>query len=84
MTFGVGYQKSWHRLDGDRDLFVIKGRYLPNDGWDLSSSIWVDIYDNRDVLKDETLEVTRANVFAARRWRGEGGLEFFYDHEEYP
>tara|TARA_R110002111_G_scaffold179543_2_gene245136 strand:+ start:35 stop:1711 length:1677 start_codon:yes stop_codon:yes gene_type:complete len=84
VTYGIGYQKSWHRFDGDRDLFVLKARYLPNDGWDVSSSLWVDIYDNDDVLKDETFEFTRANLFASRRSRGEGGMEFFYDHEEYP
>ncbi|MGK0153932.1 MAG: hypothetical protein ACI9SE_000882 [Neolewinella sp.] len=84
VTYGIGYQKSWHRFDGDRDLFVMKARYLPNDGWDVSSSVWIDIYDNNDVLKDETFEFTRANVFASRRTRGVGGMEFFYDHEEYP
>lgn len=84
VSYGIGYQKTWHRFDGDRDLFVLKGRYLPNSGWDVSASMWIDIYDNDDVLKDESFEFTRANLFATRRWRGEGGMEFFYDHEEYP
>lgn len=84
VTYGIGYQKSWHRFDGDRDLFILKTRFLPDDGWDLSSSVWIDVYDNQDRLKDENFEVTRANLFTARRWQGQGGMQFFYDHEEYP
>lgn len=84
VSYALGYQKTWHRWDGDRDLVVAKARYLPHDGWDVSSSIWVDIYDNDDNLKDETFEFTRANLFATRRWQGDGGVELFYDHEEYP
>ena len=84
VTYGVGYQKTWHRFDGDRDLIVLKARYLPESGWDVSSTVFVDIYDNDDALKDEAVEVTRANLFASRRWQGEGGVELFFDHEEYP
>jgi len=84
VTYGIGYQKTWHRFDGDRDLFVLKARYLPENGWDVSSTIFIDVYNSNDVLKNETLEVTRANLFAARRTRGVGGVEFFFDHEEYP
>lgn len=84
VSFGIGYQHTWHRLDNDRDLVVLKSRYLPADGWDLSSSVWIDFYDSNDVAKDSSLEVTRANVFAVRRWQDRGGIEAFYDHESYP
>ncbi len=80
----LGYQKSWHRMDLDRDLVVVRTRYLPLTGWDLSTTLWIDFYTSADDLKDETLEVTRANAFASRRWDKGGGVEFFYDHEEYP
>ncbi|MFN3243803.1 MAG: hypothetical protein ACE37K_20010 [Planctomycetota bacterium] len=84
ISYAIGYQKTWHRWDADRDLIVAKARYLPHSGWDVSSAIWVDIYDNDDNLKDEAFEFTRANLFATRRWQDEGGVELFYDHEEYP
>lgn len=84
LSYAIGYQKTWHRGSKDRDLFVLRARYLPLSGWDVSSSVWIDIYDNDDVLKDENFEFTRANVFASRRWQRQGGMEFFYDHEEYP
>lgn len=84
VTFAIGYQKSWHRLDVDRDLVVAKMRYLPLEGWDTWGSVWIDFYNDSDNLKNETLEITRANFFVNRRWEKEGGLELMYDHEEYP
>lgn len=84
VSFALGYQKSWHRFENDRDLVVLKGRYLPLEGWDLQGAVWIDFYTGRDNLKNKTVEVTRANLFASRRWVDQGGLEFFYDHEEYP
>jgi hypothetical protein len=84
LTFGLGYQRTWHRGSSDRDLLVAKARFLPDNGWDVSSAVWIDVYDGDDDLKDETVEVTRANVFASRRWQRRGGIELFYDHEEYP
>jgi hypothetical protein len=80
----VGYQKSWHRLEPDRDLVVLRTRYLPLTGWLLATAVWVDFYSGRDDLKDETVEITRANAFASRRWEKRGGVEVLYDHEEYP
>jgi len=84
VTWGLGYQKSWHRFDQDRDLVVLKARYLPVEGWLTSAAVWVDIYGNRDDRKERDVGLTRANAFAARRWKDAGGIEFGYDHEEYP
>lgn len=84
VTYAIAYQRTWHRFDNDRDLVLLKARFLPENGWNVSSTIWVDIYDGNDTLKDESFEVTRANVFASRREAGTGGVELFYDHEEYP
>jgi hypothetical protein len=84
VQFAIGYQKSWHRLDVDRDLVVAKMRYLPLEGWDTWGSIWIDFYSDSDNVKNETVEITRANFFVNRRWEKSGGLELMYDHEEYP
>jgi len=84
LTWGLGAQKSWHHLDADRDLLVAKVRYLPEDGWDLATTVWIDLYTGQDTGKGSGLGLTRANGFATRRWDGAGGLEFNYDHEEYP
>jgi hypothetical protein len=84
LSVAIGYQKTWHRFEEDRQLFVLRGRYLPLDGWDLAGSLWVDLYDRQDALKDDSFGITRANLFTGRRWQGAGGLELAYDHEEYP
>jgi len=84
VSFAFGYQKSWHRYEVDRDLVVLKGRYLPLQGWDLHGALWIDFYSSGDDLKDESVEVTRGNLFVARRWEKRGGVEAFFDHEEYP
>jgi hypothetical protein len=83
-TVAAGYQKTWHRFELDRDLVLVKTRYLPVDGWDLHGALWIDFYTGSDNLKDQAVELTRANFFASRRWVDRGGLEFRYDHEEYP
>jgi hypothetical protein len=84
VSFAVGYQKTWHRFELDRDLLLVKGRLLPVDGWDVHGGLWIDFYTGSDKLKDQAVELTRANLFASRRWVDKGGLEFRYDHEEYP
>ena len=84
VSWGLGYQKSWHRFDQDRDLVVVKARYLPVDGWMTSAALWLDIYGSRDEAKAGDVGVTRANAFTSRRWKDEGGIELGYDHEEYP
>ncbi|MBL8727393.1 MAG: hypothetical protein JNM25_03105 [Planctomycetes bacterium] len=84
MSVALGFQKSWHRYDSDRDLVILRTRYLPIDGWNVSSSVWVDLYSTEDVQKQQSFGVTRANAFASRRWPDAGGLDFAYDHEEYP
>lgn len=82
-TIGVGFQKTWRRLDADRDLFVLKTRWLPVDGWNAAATTWIDLYDNRDVGKD-AVELTRANASIGREWQRTGGVSLAYDHEEYP
>lgn len=80
----LGYQRSWHRLDADRDLVILRTRYLPLDGWNIATSFWVDLYDGNDVQKDASVGFTRANVLLSRRWDKAGGVSLAYDHEEYP
>ncbi|MCB9879061.1 MAG: hypothetical protein H6835_15810 [Planctomycetes bacterium] len=84
VSYAIAFQRTWHHGLADRDVFVLKGRWLPRNEWNVSATAWVDVYDNRDDRKDASLELTRANLFAVRRWQGAGGIEAFYDHESYP
>lgn len=82
-TWGLGYQKTFHRGAADRDLLVGKFRWLPEAGWDLAATLWLDYYYGRDDAKGPGVGVTRAYVSTGRRWQG-GGVDFTYQHEEYP
>ncbi len=84
VSWGLGYQKTWHRFDQDRDLVVVKWRYLPAEGWTFASTVWIDFYTGRDELKDRDIGLTRGNAFVSRRWQGSGGIDLSWDHEEYP
>ncbi|MHC5063586.1 MAG: hypothetical protein ACYTG5_06395 [Planctomycetota bacterium] len=83
LTATIGYQKTLHNGDTDRDLVVGKIRVLPTDGWDFHGSIWVDIYTGSDNLKDSALEVTMAVASLARRWDG-AGIDLTYRHSQFP
>ena len=82
-SWGLGYQKTWHHTKQDRDLLVAKLRVWPSDGWDLAATVWLDYYYGRDEGKG-TFGITRALVSTSRRWDGGSGIEFHYDHEEFP
>lgn len=84
MSIAFGAQRTWHRGTQDRDLVIVRTRYLPLDGWTLSTSVWVDVYGNADVQKNDSFGITRAYANASRRWDREGGIDLAYDHEEYP
>ncbi len=84
VSLALGYQKSWHRWDPDRDLVVARWRYLPQDGFDVSGTVWVDFYSSSDERRANSVDISRANALLARRWEQVGGIELFYDHEQYP
>ena len=80
---GGGYQKTFHQGDADRDLFVGKLRYMPQDGWNFLSTVWIDYYDDDDDAKDSTFEVTQALVTTGRRFK-RGGVDFTYRRLAFP
>jgi hypothetical protein len=43
LSLSGGYQKTFHHLEADRDLFVGTVSYLPPDGWTLQGTAWVDL-----------------------------------------
>lgn len=79
-----GYQKSFHHGKTDRDLFIIKGRHLPQeDGWAYHGSAWIDLYSGRDDLKDNGIEFTQLFGSMSRDW-GTSGMDFTYQRVRFP
>lgn len=83
-TATVGYQKTWHDGDADRDLIVGKLQVLPADGWTVFGSAWVDLYTSDDDAKGSGLELTRVNFSAVRSDESGDGEAWTYTHQEYP
>jgi len=84
LTFTNGFQKTWHNGSRDRDLFVSRFQYAPPKGWNVFSTIWVDIYGTSDDIKSSGPELTYM-ILDARRPLGErAGIDIEYRHQEYP
>ncbi|MFO1053120.1 MAG: hypothetical protein U1F36_12980 [Planctomycetota bacterium] len=84
-SFDFGYQKTFHHGTSDRDLFVLKGRYAPEEGWDLFGTAWIDGYGGaRDAAKGNGFDVTQA-LFTVRRFETDGsGWDLTYWRHAFP
>lgn len=83
-TLAGGYQKTLHDGDADRDLFVARMNYVPEDAWDLRATAWVDLYGSGDTAKSSGPALTEAWVQTERVWSSGNGLSFTYRHLETP
>jgi hypothetical protein len=84
VTAAVGFQKTWHDGDADRDLLVVRFRYLPYNRWTAQATVWIDFYTNNDNLKDEGPEVTQAIVQVGRSWASGSYVNFNYNRLRFP
>jgi hypothetical protein len=55
----VAYQKTFHNLVADRDLLVLRARYLPRNGWKVFLSSLIDFYTSGDEGKN-AVELSQA------------------------
>lgn len=83
LTVDTGFQKTLHNGNSDRDLWVSKLRYLPEDDWSYDVTTWVDFYGTHDRAKGSGVGLTRAIASAHRSWDG-NGLDVTYVHAEFP
>lgn len=79
-----GFQKTFHHLNADRDLFVLQASYLPPDDWTFSGTAWIDWYTSGDTSKGSGFELTQAYVSTGRRWDSGSSLRFTYTHLAFP
>ncbi len=80
----VGYQKTWHDGNADRDLVVVDGHYLPGQGWRYFATLWVDLYTSGDEAKGSGAEVTQAIATATRDFGTGNTLDLVYSRLAYP
>lgn len=80
LSLGLGYQKTFHDFDADRDLFVLKAAWLPPHAWTAQATVWVDVYGSGDEAKGSGAEVTQAWLTTGRSWSGGSSLDLTYRH----
>ncbi len=79
-----GFQKTFHHGRADRDLLVGKIQYLPDDGWDVHGTAWVDFYTNKDANKKQTIELTQSVLTVGRRFDNGSGADITLWHQKFP
>lgn len=84
LTATAAYQKSFHHGDADRDLFVGKLAWLPERGWTLQGTVWVDLYTAGDDEKDGFLELTQAWIGARKSNLDGSGMGVTLTHVSFP
>lgn len=84
VSAAIGFQKTFHELDADRDLVVARLEVLPPSGWSFRSTLWIDIYTNSDANKGAGPEVTQAYVATGRRWTDGSSVDLIYTHLAFP
>ena len=82
-TITTAFQKTLHHSDFDRDLLLLKYQRLPEEGWDLNATFWVDFYSESDRAKP-FIELTQAYVSATRYFDNGGGLDVSWRHSQWP
>ncbi len=85
LTFDIGYQKTFHTGDADRDLFVVKSRLIAGEGWDVYGTALIDGYfQSRDAAKGQSLELTQAFATLRRFFDDGSGWDLTYRHRAFP
>lgn len=80
LTLGAGYQKTFHDFDADRDLFVLKAAWLPQQAWTVQATAWLDVYTSGDDAKGSGVEVTQAWISTGRSWSSGASVDITYRH----
>jgi hypothetical protein len=78
---GVGYQKTWHNGQPDRDLVIGTVGWYPSSRFSLNGSLWADIYTSSDTVKTVPVELTEGLLNGIYRvdatWGFGGHVSYF-------
>lgn len=84
VSFGAGYQKTWHEGVADRDLFVAELELHPGVRSSLFGSALIDYYTSGDALKDSGPELTQLFLNATHRTEAGHGAGLFLSRFRWP
>lgn len=80
----IGFQKTWHNGESDRDLLVTTFHRTPLDGWHVHGDAWIDFYDSDDAFKGSGAELTAGSLYFSRRFETGTGLEVGWRRLRFP
>lgn len=80
----IGYQKTWHDGDADRDAIIARATYNPTDSVWLYGSCTFDIYTGDDIIKGAGVELTQAWAQARYSPDPGKGASLSYSHYTWP
>lgn len=80
----VGFQKTFHSGNADRDLLIAKFHVLPEQGWQWLGTAWVDYYTSGEDVKDSGVDLTQAFLSASKDWASGTRLDLTYTHLAIP
>ncbi|MEO0480778.1 MAG: hypothetical protein AAF196_15000 [Planctomycetota bacterium] len=84
LTFGVGFQKSWHEGTQDRDVLALKTHWRASENWIVDARALVDVHGSNDNIRNETFLVSQAVASATRFYDDGSQLQFGYRRLAFP
>ncbi|MFT6832300.1 MAG: hypothetical protein ACJAZN_002472 [Planctomycetota bacterium] len=81
---GAALQKTWHKGEEDRELFLSRLRWTPDGPWSAFATTWVDFYGAEDPLKEDSVELTQALVSVSRSLGRNAGASVSSSLVRYP
>ena len=85
LTVALGFQKSFHNGEADRDLLVTRVRWLPADRpWRFHGTVWVDFYTSGDPVKGSGIGLTQLIAVLGRAFGRDAAVDITVRHLEFP
>jgi hypothetical protein len=81
---GVGYQKTWHEGEADRDLLIAQGDAHFTDSLSVFGTAWIDYYDSGDEIKSPGFELTQLQAHGRYAFGSDGGVGLHLSHVRWP
>lgn len=84
LDWRVGYQRTWHEGERDRDLFVLDSNLRSANHNFVSASAWVDYYESSETAKDGSIELSNLFLAAGRSTPEGKGARVHYSEFRFP
>lgn len=84
VSLNLGYQKTWHEGQADRDLLASTLQWLIGKDTSLRGSLLADYYDSSEQIESSGLQVTELHVSLDHRFGTSGGASLYASYFDWP